>query len=93
MISLPKWLLARPRKLPTASDPLRVPLERTPASHSVGTNINNPVADIYRPHIQSGDCLIATGYQDFLSSLSILLTEVPWSCHGLVPVSFEQCLQ
>jgi hypothetical protein len=77
MIKLPKWLLARPRKLPTASDPLRAPLERTPASHSVGTNINNPVADIYRPHVRSGDCLIATGYQDFLSSLSILLTEVP----------------
>lgn len=76
MINLPKWLLTRPRTLPDASDPLQVPMERTPASHSVGTNIDNPVVNIYRPHIQSGDCLIATGYQDFLSSLSILLTEV-----------------
>ena len=77
MINLPKWLLARPRKLPNASDPLQGPVERTPTSHSVGTNIDNPVVDLYRPHIRSGDCLIATGYQDFLSSLSILLTEMP----------------
>ncbi len=77
MINLPKWLLTRPRKLPSVSDPLQAPVERAHASHSVGTNIDNPVADIYRPHLQSGDCLVATGYQDFLSSLSILLTEVP----------------
>lgn len=77
MINIPKWLRARPRKLPNASDPLQAPVERPPSSHSVGTNINNPVVDIYRPHIRSGDCLIATGYQDFLSSLAILLTEVP----------------
>ncbi len=77
MFSLPKWLHTRTRKLPNAADPLQTPVERTPASHSVGTNIENPVVDLFRPHIRSGDCLIATGYQDFLSSLSILLTEVP----------------
>ncbi|AML50195.1 hypothetical protein RC74_01960 [Falsihalocynthiibacter arcticus] len=77
MISLPKWLLARPRKLSMTSDPLLEPVEAAASSHSVGTNIDNPVIDIYRPHIQSGDCLIATGYHDFLSSLSILLRELP----------------
>jgi Type III restriction enzyme, res subunit len=77
MISLPKWLRARPRKLPSAPDPLQPPVDIAARSHSVATNINKPVVDIYRPHIQSGDCLIATGYQDFLSSLSILLTELP----------------
>jgi len=77
LINLPKWLDTRPRKLSKALDPLEPPLESQQAAHSVGTNINNPVVDIYRPHIRSGDCLIATGYQDFLSSQSILLTEVP----------------
>ena len=33
--------------------------------------------DLYRPHILSDDCLIVTGYQDFLSSLAILMNEVP----------------
>lgn len=42
----------------------------------VGTNIDRPVIDLYRPHITSGDCLIVTGYQDFLSSLAILMREV-----------------
>jgi len=45
MISLPKWLITRPRKLPNASDPLKAPMEQTPSSHSVGTNIENPVVD------------------------------------------------
>ena len=43
----------------------------------VGTNIDRPVINLYRPHIVSGDCLIVTGYQDFLSSLAILMKEVP----------------
>lgn len=77
MVNLPKWLQTRPRTLPGPSDPLREPLGTVSAWHSVGTNIDRPVVDIYRPHIRSGDCLIATGYQDFLSSLSILLTEIP----------------
>ncbi|MCZ0814365.1 hypothetical protein N5A93_19290 [Roseovarius sp. EGI FJ00037] len=42
----------------------------------VGTNIDRPVIDLYRPHITSGDCLIVTGYQDFLSSLAVLMKEV-----------------
>lgn len=45
------------------------------ASPKVGTNIDRPVIDLYRPHITSGDCLIVTGYQDFLSSLAILMKE------------------
>jgi superfamily II DNA or RNA helicase len=43
---------------------------------NVGTNIDHPVIDLYRPHITSGDCLIVTGYQDFLSSLAVLMKEV-----------------
>ncbi len=46
------------------------------ASPKVGTNIDRPVIDLYRPHITSGDCLIVTGYQDFLSSLAVLMREV-----------------
>ena len=46
------------------------------AAPKVGTNIDRPVIDLYRPHINSGDCLIVTGYQDFLSSLAILIKEV-----------------
>ena len=46
------------------------------AAPKVGTNIDRPVIDLYRPHITSGDCLIVTGYQDFLSSLAILINEV-----------------
>lgn len=43
----------------------------------VGTNVDRPVIELYRPHIASGNCLIVTGYQDFLSSLSILMKELP----------------
>jgi len=46
------------------------------AAPKVGTNIDRPVIDLYRPHISSGDCLIVTGYQDFLSSLAVLIREV-----------------
>ena len=46
------------------------------AGPKVGTNIDRPVIDLYRPHIKSGDCLIVTGYQDFLSSLAVLMKEV-----------------
>lgn len=46
------------------------------ATPKVGTNIDRPVIDLYRPHITSGDCLIVTGYQDFLSSLAVLMKEV-----------------
>ena len=77
MISLPKWLNTHTRKLSKAPDLFEPLLDSQQNTHSVGTNINYPVANIYRPHIRSGDCLIATGYQDFLSSLSILLAEVP----------------
>jgi hypothetical protein len=46
------------------------------AKPKVGTNIDRPVIELYRPHITSGDCLIVTGYQDFLSSLAVLMREV-----------------
>ncbi|SHL36850.1 hypothetical protein SAMN05444414_1126 [Roseovarius marisflavi] len=46
------------------------------AAPKVGTNIDRPVIDLYRPHITSGDCLLVTGYQDFLSSLAVLMKEV-----------------
>lgn len=60
----------------------------------VGTNIDRPVINLYRPHIVSGDCLIVTGYQDFLSSLSILMKELPdlkipeMECNTRVRISF-----
>lgn len=76
MFTLPKWLLVQPPKVHQPSDHSK----EAPAAASstqVGTNVDRPVIDLYRPHIVSGDCLIVTGYQDLLSSLSILVNELP----------------
>ena len=52
------------------------------SSHDAGdfglaTNFTTRVIELVRPHLQQPECTIITGYQDFFSSLSILLTEVP----------------
>ncbi|MDE0591384.1 DEAD/DEAH box helicase family protein [Halocynthiibacter sp. C4] len=76
MFSLPNWLRAKPRQI---SEPQRFGSDAMPrtAAASFANNIDQLVIDLYRPHILSNDCLIVTGYQDFLSSLSILMKEVP----------------
>lgn len=75
MFSLPNWLRSKPQTIeePKATGLAETALEAGP---KVGTNIDRPVIDLYRPHITSGDCLIVTGYQDFLSSLAVLMREV-----------------
>ena len=75
MFSLPNWLRSKPQNIrqEKPSAPAAAGLEAAP---KVGTNIDRPVIDLYRPHIISGDCLIVTGYQDFLSSLAVLMKEV-----------------
>ncbi|SDI96507.1 Type III restriction enzyme, res subunit [Lutimaribacter saemankumensis] len=75
MFSLPNWLRSKPQ---TIDEPKATGLAETDlaAGPKVGTNIDRPVIDLYRPHITSGDCLIVTGYQDFLSSLAVLMREV-----------------
>lgn len=75
MFSLPKWLRQKPQNI---DQPKLNQLADTElvAAPKVGTNIDRPVIDLYRPHITSGDCLIVTGYQDFLSSLAVLMKEL-----------------
>ncbi len=76
MFSLPDWLRSKPKQLTEANQKPASELDAEPVA-KVGTNIDRPVINLYRPHITSGDCLIVTGYQDFLSSLSILMKELP----------------
>ncbi|WP_134682461.1 DEAD/DEAH box helicase family protein [Paracoccus ravus] len=75
MFPLPRWLRSKPQTIdgPKSTGSTETDFEAAP---KVGTNINRSVIDLYRPHITSGDCLIVTGYQDFLSSLAILMREV-----------------
>ena len=76
MFSLPEWLRSKPKQLTEANQKPEDELGAEPVA-KVGTNIDRPVINLYRPHITSGDCLIVTGYQDFSSSLSILMKELP----------------
>ncbi|EAQ26048.1 hypothetical protein ROS217_12766 [Roseovarius sp. 217] len=75
MFSLPNWLRPKPQNIdqPKATQLAETDLAAAP---KVGTNIDRPVIGLYRPHLTSGDCLIVTGYQDFLSSLAVLMKEV-----------------
>ncbi len=75
MFSLPNWLRQKPHNIdkPEVSTPGKLDSAVAP---KVGTNIDHLVINLYRPHITSGDCLIVTGYQDFLSSLAVLMKEV-----------------
>lgn len=75
MFSLPNWLRPKPHKFAKQGTTLPGTFDYDVAT-KVGTNIDRPVIDLYRPHITSGDCLIVTGYQDFLSSLAVLMKEV-----------------
>jgi len=80
---LPSWLRTRTRRLAESDvdgidDRSRSLREAgQPAGLSVADNIARPVIDLVRPHLASADCLIVTGYQDFLSSLSVILRELP----------------
>ena len=76
MFSLPDWLRSKPKRI-DEPEHASLPDDVNVVAPKVGTNIDRPVINLYRPHIVSGDCLIVTGYQDFLSSLAILMKEVP----------------
>ncbi|WP_223429044.1 hypothetical protein, partial [Tateyamaria pelophila] len=76
MFSLPDWLRSKPRQIDSADRESEIQTDSSLVA-KVGTNIDRPVINLYRPHIVSGECLIVTGYQDFLSSLSILMKELP----------------
>ncbi len=85
MFQLPAWLRTRTRKL--GQDPLaseagtspETPVDRGRARVRLpaADNITRPVIDLVRPHLATRDCLIVTGYHDFLSSLAVILREVP----------------
>lgn len=76
MFALPDWLRSKPKRI---DEPEHASLrdDVNVVAPKVGTNIDRPVIKLYRPHIVSGDCLIVTGYQDFLSSLATLMKKVP----------------
>ena len=52
--------------------------EMPPASHhgAWGDNATRPVSDLIKTVLRQPSCLIVTGYQDFLSSLTILLETI-----------------
>ncbi|SFQ04958.1 phospholipase D family protein [Tranquillimonas alkanivorans] len=77
MVWVPDWLKPRARRIvgshSTAMESVEAVGRETYAS---ATNAARPVIEIVRPHLASGKCLIVTGYQDFFSSLSIILHEI-----------------
>ena len=82
VIKLPDWLTPRPRRLATLEPEPEAP--PTPGSsqtagHGLASagNLGRQVIDLVRPHLGADGCLIVTGYQDFLSSMGIIMTEVP----------------
>ena len=79
-MKLPNWLTPRSRRI-VAVDPVPEAISEVEADLSAGfanaTNVARPVIELVRPHLRVPDCLIVTGYQDFLSSLSIIMREVP----------------
>jgi hypothetical protein len=81
MIRLPDWLSPKTRRLSPSpeADDTRHAQDRPPPSpgFSSAMNTGSAVIDLVRPHLFAPDCLIVTGYQDFLSSLSIVMREVP----------------
>lgn len=78
MVWVPDWLMPRARRLSGAQAPEDIePGQRRSDGFGSASNTSRSVIEIVRPHLASGQCLIVTGYQDFLSSLSIILREVP----------------
>lgn len=78
MVWVPDWLKPRARRVVEAG------LEASPEAsrdaveiYNSATNAGRQVIEIVRPHLATGTCLIVTGYQDFFSSLSIILREIP----------------
>lgn len=86
MFQLPAWLTTKSRKLSDTPDG-GAGLAGFDRGHSGNTengtrfsaadNTNRPVIELVRPHLATGKCLVVTGYQDFFSSLSIILREIP----------------
>ncbi len=72
LFSRPNWLRSKPQKI-DEREAIGLAETEVAVAPKVGTNIDRPVIGLYRPHITSGDCLIVTGYQDFLSSLAVLM--------------------
>ena len=81
MIRLPDWLSPRPRRLlarNNASDAVTGPADGSrAAAFASAMNTDGTVIDLVRPHLRTSCCTIVTGYQDFFSSLSIVMREVP----------------
>jgi len=73
--ALPKWLQGSRRKIPRAE---KADLEGEGNRELIGpfkyaNNLSSTVLDLVRPMLEHPPYLIVTGYQDFLSALSIIL--------------------
>ena len=78
MVWVPDWLKPRARRVVGASSEVSPALPGDAVEfYSCATNAGRQVIEIVRPHLATGACLIVTGYQDFFSSISIILREIP----------------
>lgn len=78
MVWVPDWLRPRARRVVKAGPEASASTGAEVAEiHGSATNVSRQVIEIVRPHLATGACLIVTGYQDFFSSLSIILREIP----------------
>jgi hypothetical protein len=72
--SLPEWLRSvRRRVAPARIDPLIEPTEGGEAAFAHADNANRRVLSLLAPMLRRERCLLVTGYQDFLSAMSILV--------------------
>lgn len=78
MVWVPAWLKPRARRVVGPGPQVSPEAPGEPVElYESATNAGRQVIEIVRPHLATGACLIVTGYQDFFSSLSIILREIP----------------
>jgi hypothetical protein len=79
MVWVPDWLKPRARRVVGVGAQISDEASNSTAAeiYASATNAGRQVIEIVRPHLATGSCLIVTGYQDFFSSLSIILAEIP----------------
>lgn len=78
MVWVRAWLKPRARRVVGPGPQVSPEAPGEPVElYESATNVGRQVIEIVRPHLATGACLIVTGYQDFFSSLSIILREIP----------------
>ena len=75
---LPSWLTGKRRRIQQFEPEEELAAAQDPnAQYAQASNVETQVFELIRPILASETCLIATGYQDFLSALSIILSVRP----------------